>query len=116
MNAPYLGMIRGRAHQLMATHPAPGRDVAGRRGVVGQDAQHRPDRELGQAFFASALVSLVISATFDALSFPMFAGMFFLTIAAGGSYLGFIRRAAPQPPTVESPCPPQTQTTRIPVP
>lgn len=34
----------------------------------------------------------------------MFAGMFFLTIAAGGSYLGFIRRAAPQQPTLESSC------------
>ncbi|MFB7465251.1 O-antigen ligase family protein [Streptomyces sp. NPDC056224] len=85
-------------------------------GAIRRLARSESDRELGQAFFASALVSLVISATFDALSFPMFAGMFFLTIAAGGSYLGFIRRAAPQPPTVESPCPPQTQTARIPVP
>ncbi|MGW0748057.1 O-antigen ligase family protein [Streptomyces sp. NPDC002587] len=85
-------------------------------GAIRRLARSESDRELGQAFFASALVSLVISATFDALSFPMFAGMFFLTIAAGGSYLGFIRRAAPQPPTVESPCPPPTQTARIPVP
>ncbi|MGR4880761.1 O-antigen ligase family protein [Streptomyces sp. LARHCF249] len=73
-------------------------------GAIRRLARTESDRELGQAFFASALVSLVISATFDALSFPMFAGMFFLTIAAGGSYLGFIRRAAPKPRPVEFPC------------
>lgn len=74
-------------------------------GAIRRLAADESDRELGQAFFASALVALVSAATFDALSFPMFAGMFFLTIAAGGSYLGFIRRAAPEPPrTVESPC------------
>ncbi|WP_405754526.1 O-antigen ligase family protein [Streptomyces sp. NBC_00073] len=75
-------------------------------GAIRRLATDESDRELGQAFFASALVALVSSATFDALSFPMFAGMFFLTIAAGGSYLGFIRRGAPKPLTVESPCPP----------
>lgn len=85
-------------------------------GAIRRLARDDSDRELGQAFFASALVALVSSATFDALSFPMFAGMFFLTIAAGGSYLGFIRRAAPKPPTVESPCPPLAQTARVPVP
>ncbi|MGW6685327.1 O-antigen ligase family protein [Streptomyces sp. NPDC054961] len=74
-------------------------------GAIRRLAADESDRELGQAFFASALVALVSAATFDALSFPMFAGMFFLTIAAGGSYLGFIRRAAPKPRTVESPCP-----------
>lgn len=73
-------------------------------GAIRRLAVDESDRELGQAFFASALVTLVVSATFDALSFPMFAGMFFLTIAAGGSYLGFIRRAAPKPRSVESPC------------
>ncbi|MFI7354963.1 O-antigen ligase family protein [Streptomyces avidinii] len=73
-------------------------------GAIRRLARTESDRELGQAFFASALVSLVIAATFDALSFPMFAGVFFLTIAAGGSYLGFIRRTAPEPATVESPC------------
>lgn len=73
-------------------------------GAIRRLAADESDRELGQAFFASALVALVVSATFDALSFPMFAGMFFLTIAAGGSYLGFIRRAAPKPRSVESPC------------
>ncbi|WP_405437462.1 O-antigen ligase family protein [Streptomyces avidinii] len=73
-------------------------------GAIRRLARTESDRELGQAFFASALVSLVIAATFDALSFPMFAGVFFLTIAAGGSYLGFIRRTAPEPATVEFPC------------
>ncbi|MFD7554759.1 O-antigen ligase family protein [Streptomyces sp. NPDC059835] len=73
-------------------------------GAIRRLARDESDRELGQAFFASALVALVSAATFDALSFPMFAGMFFLTIAAGGSHLGFIRRAAPQPPTLESSC------------
>ncbi|MFZ3474666.1 O-antigen ligase family protein [Streptomyces sp. 2.9] len=79
-------------------------------GAIRRIAACESDRELGQAFFASALVALVSAATFDALSFPMFAGMFFLTIAAGGSYLGFIRRAAPKPRTVESPCPPLAPT------
>ncbi|MCY0926744.1 O-antigen ligase family protein [Streptomyces sp. H27-H1] len=92
-------------------------------GAIRRLAADESDRELGQAFFASALVALVSAATFDALSFPMFAGMFFLTIAAGGSYLGFIRRAAPEPPrTVESPClpaahpPARTPVTRTGVP
>ncbi|MDX3452516.1 O-antigen ligase family protein [Streptomyces sp. ME02-8801-2C] len=63
-------------------------------GAVRRLARTDSDRELGQAFLASALVALVISATFDALSFPMYAGMFFLTLGAGGSYLGFIRKEA----------------------
>jgi len=69
-------------------------------GAIRRLARTESDRELGQAFFASAVVALVISATFDALMFPMFAGMFFVTLGAGGSYLGFLRReaAAPQPP------------------
>ncbi|MFG2988606.1 O-antigen ligase family protein [Streptomyces sp. NPDC048257] len=89
-------------------------------GAIRRLARTESDRELGQAFFASALVSLVIAATFDALSFPMFAGVFFLTIAAGGSYLGFVRRAAPEPATVESPCspaiPPPADRIRVPAP
>lgn len=85
-------------------------------GAIRRLAGCESGRELGQAFFASALVSLVSAATFDALSFPMFAGMFFLTTAAGGSYLGFIRRAAPKPRTVESPCPPVTPTPTVPGP
>ncbi|MFD5538154.1 O-antigen ligase family protein [Streptomyces sp. NPDC127079] len=63
-------------------------------GAIRRLARTESDRELGQAFLASALVALVISATFDALSFPMYAGMFFLTLGAGGSYLGFVRREA----------------------
>lgn len=63
-------------------------------GAIRRLARTEADRELGQAFFASSLVALVISATFDSLSFPMFAGMFFLLLGAGGSYLGFIRREA----------------------
>jgi polysaccharide biosynthesis protein PslJ len=63
-------------------------------GTVRRLAAAGSDRELGQAFFASALVALVISATFDALSFPMFAGMFFLTLGAGSSCAGFVRRDA----------------------
>ncbi|WP_051938969.1 O-antigen ligase family protein [Phaeacidiphilus oryzae] len=63
-------------------------------GALRRLARTERDRELGQAFFASALVAMVISATFDALSFPMFAGVFFLILGAGGGYLGFARRAA----------------------
>ncbi|GAA3888981.1 hypothetical protein GCM10023084_46930 [Streptomyces lacrimifluminis] len=63
-------------------------------GAVRRLARTESDRELGQAFFASSLVALVISATFDSLSFPMFAGMFFLLLGAGASYLGFVRREA----------------------
>ncbi|MEU6864694.1 O-antigen ligase family protein [Streptomyces sp. NPDC046876] len=84
-------------------------------GAIRRLATRESDRELGQAYFASALVALVSSATFDALSFPMFAGMFFLTIAAGGSHLGFLRRATPQSPTTEPACPPVTPS-RVPVP
>jgi len=61
-------------------------------GAIRRLARTDADRELGQAFFASSLVALVISATFDSLSFPMFAGMYFLMLGAGCSYLGFIRR------------------------
>ncbi|WP_406396107.1 O-antigen ligase family protein [Streptomyces sp. NBC_00882] len=63
-------------------------------GAIRRLARTDSDRELGQAFFASSLVALVSSATFDSLSFPMFAGMFFLVLGAGGSYLGFVRREA----------------------
>jgi hypothetical protein len=63
-------------------------------GSIRRLARTESDRELGQAFFASALVTLVISATFDSLDFAMFAGMFFLILGAGGSYLGFVRQEA----------------------
>ncbi|MEU4037239.1 O-antigen ligase family protein [Streptomyces collinus] len=81
-------------------------------GAVRRLAHTESDRELGQAFFASSVVAMVSSATFDSLSFPMFAGMFFLVLGAGASYLGFIRReaaatAAPGPLTSAEP--PQSQ-------
>ena len=63
-------------------------------GSIRRLARTESDRELGQAFFASALVTLVVSATFDSLSFAMFSGMFFLILGSGGSYLGFVRREA----------------------
>ncbi|KUN80572.1 O-antigen polymerase [Streptomyces bungoensis] len=63
-------------------------------GAVRRLARTEADRELGQAFFAASLVALVISATFDSLSFPMFAGLFFLLLGAGASCLGFLRRDA----------------------
>ncbi|MFJ5302924.1 O-antigen ligase family protein [Streptomyces sp. NPDC088350] len=74
-------------------------------GAIRRLARSESDRELGQAFLASALVALVISATFDALSFPMYAGMFFLTLGAGGSYLGFVRREAAEAAAVAVPAP-----------
>ncbi len=67
-------------------------------GAIRRLARTESDRELGQAFFASSVVALVISATFDALSFPMYAGMFFLVLGAGGSCLGFLHRPQPSPP------------------
>ncbi|MEV5803084.1 O-antigen ligase family protein [Streptomyces collinus] len=81
-------------------------------GAVRRLARTESDRELGQAFFASSVVAMVSSATFDSLSFPMFAGMFFLVLGAGASYLGFIRReaaatAAPGPRASAEPPQPQ---------
>jgi hypothetical protein len=61
-------------------------------GAIRRLARTDADRELGQAYLATAVVTLVISATFDALSFPMFAGIFFLTLGTGASHLGFLRR------------------------
>ncbi|WP_042418610.1 O-antigen ligase family protein [Streptacidiphilus anmyonensis] len=61
-------------------------------GAIRRLARTDADRELGQAYLATAVVTLVISATFDSLSFPMFAGIFFLTLGTGASHLGFLRR------------------------
>jgi polysaccharide biosynthesis protein PslJ len=44
-------------------------------------------RGLGQALIASISVACVGSATFDALDFPMFAGLLFLMLGAAGAYL-----------------------------
>ncbi|WP_051944457.1 O-antigen ligase family protein [Streptacidiphilus rugosus] len=61
-------------------------------GAIRRLARTDADRELGQAYLATAVVTLVIAATFDALSFPMFAGIFFVTLGTGASHLGFLRR------------------------
>jgi len=49
-------------------------------------------RELGQSFAASMAAALVLSATFDSLGFPMFAGLLFLLLGLSGAYLGITRR------------------------
>jgi hypothetical protein len=38
--------------------------------------------------------ALILSATFDSLSFPMFAGLMFLLLGLSGAYLGIARRDA----------------------
>jgi O-antigen ligase len=64
-------------------------------GAVGRRRLTDPaQRELGQAFVASASVALVCSVTFDTLSFPMFSGVFFVLLGCSGTYLGLARRAA----------------------
>ncbi|MFI9002053.1 O-antigen ligase family protein [Streptomyces sp. NPDC053541] len=88
-------------------------------GAVRRLARADSDRELGQAFFASAAVALVIGATFDTLSFPMFAGVFFLLLGAGGSCAAFVRRAArdePAPPAAPEPGGPPAPAARTPEP
>ncbi len=51
-----------------------------------------PTRELGQSFVAAMAAALVMSATFDTLGFPMFAGVMFLLLGCSGAYLGISRR------------------------
>lgn len=51
-------------------------------------------RDLGQGFAAAMVAALVLSATFDSLGFPMFAGLLFLLLGFAGSYLGIMRREA----------------------
>ncbi|MGW5372802.1 O-antigen ligase family protein [Streptomyces sp. NPDC004009] len=80
-------------------------------GAVRRLARTEADRELGQAFFASSLVALVVSATFDSLSFPMFAGLFFLLLGAGASLLGFVRGEAA---TATVPAPARTPEPQLP--
>jgi len=55
--------------------------AAGRRRT--QDAQRRA---FGQALVASVAVAAVASATFDSLSFPMFAGVLFTILGSAGAY------------------------------
>jgi O-antigen/teichoic acid export membrane protein len=62
-------------------------------GRVGRKlALDEPRRELGQSFAAAMLAALVLSATFDSLGFPMFAGLVFLLLGCAGAYLGVMRR------------------------
>ena len=66
--------------------------AAGRR--LTQDQQQR---ELGQALIASIMVAVVSSATFDALTFPMFSGLLFLIIGCAGAYLGLMKAQGRSP-------------------
>jgi O-antigen ligase len=62
-------------------------------GRLGRKLSTDPSRrDLGQSFAASMAAALVLSATFDALSFPMFAGLVFLLLGLSGAYLGIVRR------------------------
>ena len=54
--------------------------------------RNEANRELGQSFVAAFAVALVISATFDSLGFPMFAGLIFLLLGCAGAFLGISRR------------------------
>ena len=56
--------------------------------------QNQQQRELGQALIASIMVAVVSSATFDALTFPMFSGLLFLIIGCAGAYLGLMKDQA----------------------
>ena len=47
-------------------------------------------RETGQGLVAAIAVGIVASATFDALKFPMFTGLFFLLMGAAGAYYGIM--------------------------
>jgi O-antigen/teichoic acid export membrane protein/O-antigen ligase len=68
-----------------------------------------PRRELGQSFAAAMAAGLIVSGTFDSLTFPMFAGLAFLLLGLAGAYLGIARRdarlgsaeAEPEPPAYE---------------
>lgn len=51
-------------------------------------------REVGQCFAAAMAAALILSATFDSLGFPMFAGLLFLLLGLSGAYLGIMRREA----------------------
>lgn len=64
-------------------------------GAARRRSQDQATRELAQCFVSAAAVALITSATFDSLGFPMFAGMFFLLLGAGGSLLGSLRYPAP---------------------
>ena len=63
-------------------------------------------RELGQSFAAAMAAGLIVSATFDSLTFPMFAGLAFLLLGLAGAYLGIARRDARRGPDAAEPGPP----------
>lgn len=64
-------------------------------GRLGRRLSEDPSRrELGQSFAAAMAAALVLSATFDSLSFPMFAGLLFLLLGLSGAYLGIARKEA----------------------
>ena len=67
-----------------------------------------PRRELGQAFAAAMAAGLIVSATFDSLTFPMFAGLAFLLLGLAGAYLGIARREARRGPDATELEPPPT--------
>jgi polysaccharide biosynthesis protein PslJ len=54
-------------------------------------------REVGQALVASMAVTLVVSATFDSLTFPIFSGLFFILLGCCGAYCGIMTREASEP-------------------
>jgi polysaccharide biosynthesis protein PslJ len=54
-------------------------------------------REIGQGLVASMAVTLVVSATFDSLTFPMFSGLFFILLGCCGAYCGIMTTEARQP-------------------
>ncbi|AEV84006.1 O-antigen polymerase [Actinoplanes sp. SE50] len=54
-------------------------------------------RETGQAFVAVGFVMLVVTVTFDTLSFPIVAGSTFLMLGLSGAYLSVARREGDSP-------------------
>ena len=65
--------------------------VAGRRRFIDPAR-----RETGQGFVAVGFVMLVVTVTFDTLSFPMVSGSVFLMLGLAGSYLSVARTEVPR--------------------
>lgn len=71
-------------------------------------ATNANDRLTAQAFVGVAAASLASAGTFDALSFPMFAGMFFFCIGLCGGFSRLIAaETAPTTPAAAKPAPPR---------
>jgi O-antigen ligase len=51
-------------------------------------------RQIGQALVASIAVSMTCGLTFDSMSFPMFTGVFFLTLGCAGAYRQIMEKEA----------------------